>query len=31
VAFGYVMNQMQQNLAGDPRVAGLTDAVYKAL
>jgi CubicO group peptidase (beta-lactamase class C family) len=31
VAFGYVMNQMQQHLAGDPRVAGLTDAVYKAL
>src|SRR3954447_9487675 len=31
LAFGYVMNQMQQNLAGDPRTTGLTDAIYKAL
>jgi len=27
VAFGYVMNQMQNNLADDPRVTALTDAV----
>ena len=26
LAFGYVMNQMQNNLAEDPRVAALTDA-----
>lgn len=31
MAFGYVMNAMQQNLAGDPRTLGLVDAVYKAL
>jgi len=31
IGFGYVMNQMQSNLAGDPRVAGLIDAVYAAL
>ena len=27
IAFGYVMNQMQNNLADDPRVTALTDAV----
>ncbi|HEX2851209.1 MAG TPA: serine hydrolase domain-containing protein [Acidimicrobiales bacterium] len=27
IAFGYVMNQMQQNLAGDPRTVGLIAAV----
>ncbi len=31
VAFGYVMNQMQMNLAGDPRPAGLIDAVKASL
>jgi CubicO group peptidase (beta-lactamase class C family) len=31
VAFGYVMNQMQMNLAGDPRAAGLIDAVRACL
>ena len=27
VGFGYVMNKMQQNLAGDPRTLTLIDAV----
>lgn len=31
VAFGYVMNKMQQNLAGDPRTLTLVDEVRKAL
>jgi CubicO group peptidase (beta-lactamase class C family) len=31
VAFGYVMNQMQQNLAGDPRTIGLIAAVRECL
>ncbi len=31
VAMGYAMNQMQQNLAGDPRTLGLVDAVYRSL
>jgi CubicO group peptidase (beta-lactamase class C family) len=31
IGFGYVMNKMQQNLAGDPRTIGLIDAVYTAL
>ena len=31
VGFGYVMNQMQMNLAGDPRPAGLIDAVKASL
>jgi CubicO group peptidase (beta-lactamase class C family) len=31
LALGYVMNAMQQNLAGDPRTLGLVDAVYKAI
>ena len=31
VAFGYVMNKMQANLAGDPRTVGLIEAVYKSL
>ena len=31
VGFGYVMNQMQMNLAGDPRAAGLIDAVKASL
>jgi CubicO group peptidase (beta-lactamase class C family) len=31
VAFGYVMNQMQQNLAGDPRTVGLIEAVRRSL
>jgi CubicO group peptidase (beta-lactamase class C family) len=30
VAFAYVMNQMQQNLSGDPRTADLIDAVRVA-
>jgi len=30
VAFAYVMNQMQQNLGGDSRTAGLVDAVARA-
>jgi len=31
LAFGYVMNQMQQNLAGDPRTLTLIDASYRAI
>ena len=31
VAFGYVMNQMQMNLAGDPRPEGLIKAVKASL
>jgi CubicO group peptidase (beta-lactamase class C family) len=31
IGFGYVMNKMQANLSGDPRVAGITQAVYAAL
>ena len=31
VAFGYVMNKMQTNLAGDPRTLTLIDEVYKAI
>ena len=31
VAFGYVMNKMQANLAGDPRTLGLIEAVYGSL
>jgi CubicO group peptidase (beta-lactamase class C family) len=31
IGFGYVMNKMQQNLAGDPRTTGLINAVYAAL
>jgi CubicO group peptidase (beta-lactamase class C family) len=31
VAFGYVMNRMQQNLAGDPRTIGLVEAVRRCL
>lgn len=31
VSFGYVMNQMQMNLAGDPRPAGLIEAVKASL
>ena len=31
VGFGYTMNQMQNNLSGDPRVNGLIDALYAAL
>ena len=31
IGFGYTMNQMQNNLSGDPRVNGLIDAVYAAL
>jgi CubicO group peptidase (beta-lactamase class C family) len=31
VGFGYVMNKMQQNLAGDPRTLGLVRATYDAL
>src|SRR4051812_28375175 len=31
LAFGYVMNKMQQNLAGDPRTLTLIEASYKAL
>lgn len=31
VAFGYVMNKMNSNLAGDPRTLGLTEAVYACL
>jgi CubicO group peptidase (beta-lactamase class C family) len=30
LAFGYVMNQMQMNLAGDERVTALTDALLAA-
>ena len=29
IGFGYVMNQMQNNLSGDPRVAGLIEAVTR--
>ena len=31
IGFGYTMNQMQNNLSGDPRVQGLLDAVYASL
>ncbi len=31
IGFGYTMNQMQQNLSGDPRVQSLIDAVYASL
>lgn len=31
MAFGYVMNRMQMNLAGDPRNQALIDAVYSSL
>ena len=31
IGFGYTMNQMQNNLSGDPRVIGLIDAVYASL
>ncbi len=31
IGFGYAMNQMQNNLSGDPRVNGLLDALYAAL
>ena len=31
IGFGYVMNQMQSNLSGDPRVQGLIGAVYESL
>ena len=31
IGFGYTMNQMQQNLSGDPRVNGLIEAVYASL
>jgi CubicO group peptidase (beta-lactamase class C family) len=31
VGFAYVMNQMQQNLTGDPRPAALVDAVRRSL
>ena len=31
VGFGYVMNQMQMNLAGDPRAAGLIEAIQSSL
>ncbi len=31
IGFGYTMNQMQNNLSGDPRVNGLIDAVYASL
>ena len=31
IGFGYVMNQMQMNLAGDPRPAGLIEAVRASL
>lgn len=31
IAFGYVMNQMQQNLAGDPRTLGLIEGVRRSL
>ncbi len=31
IGFGYTMNQMQQNLSGDPRVQGLLNAVYASL
>jgi CubicO group peptidase (beta-lactamase class C family) len=31
IAGGYVMNKMQLGIAGDPRTAGLLDAVNQAL
>ncbi|HEY2999450.1 MAG TPA: serine hydrolase, partial [Acidimicrobiales bacterium] len=31
IGFGYVMNRMMTNLAGDPRSRGLVAAVYEAL
>jgi CubicO group peptidase (beta-lactamase class C family) len=31
VAFAYVMNQMQENLSGDPRTITLIDAVRRSL
>jgi CubicO group peptidase (beta-lactamase class C family) len=31
VAFGYVMNKMQTNLAGDPRTLTLIEETYKAI
>jgi CubicO group peptidase (beta-lactamase class C family) len=31
IGFGYVMNRMQQNLAGDPRTVALIDAIRGAL
>ena len=31
IGFGYTMNQMQNNLSGDPRVNGLINAVYSSL
>ncbi len=31
IGFGYVMNRMQQNLAGDPRTLALIDAVKRSL
>jgi CubicO group peptidase (beta-lactamase class C family) len=31
IGFGYVMNRMLQNLAGDPRTTGLVKAVYAAI
>jgi CubicO group peptidase (beta-lactamase class C family) len=31
IGFGYVMNQMQSNIAGDPRVKRLIDAAYASL
>jgi CubicO group peptidase (beta-lactamase class C family) len=31
IGFGYVMNKMQQNLAGDPRTLGLIQAVYASI
>jgi CubicO group peptidase (beta-lactamase class C family) len=31
IAFGYVMNKMEMNLAGDPRVQALLDALRSCL
>lgn len=31
IGFGYVMNKMLQNLAGDPRTLGLIEAVYASI
>jgi CubicO group peptidase (beta-lactamase class C family) len=31
LAFGYIMNKMNQNLSGDPRTLGLIDAAYPCL
>jgi CubicO group peptidase (beta-lactamase class C family) len=31
IAFGYVMNRMQQNLSGDPRTRSLIKATYEAV